>query len=43
MIESELPNIRIFLAEVTMEIGPKKYFLSILLWKISLGLIKLKI
>ena len=43
MIESELPNIRIFLAEVTMEIGQEKYFLSILLWKITLGLIKLKI
>ena len=39
MIESELLSIRIFLAKVTLKIGADKYLLSILFWKLILGLI----
>ena len=42
MIELELLSIRIFLVKVILKIGQEKYFLSILLWKLILGLIKFK-
>ena len=43
MIKSELLSIKIFLVKVTMKIGQEKYFLSILFWKLILGLINVNI
>ena len=43
MIELELLSIRIFLVKVILKIGQEKYLLSILFWKLILGLINLKI
>ena len=43
MIESELLSMGAFLVRVTMKIGQEKYLLSILLWKLILGHIKLMI
>ena len=42
MIESELLSIKIFLVKVTLNIGQEKELLSILFWKLILGLFKLK-
>ena len=39
MIKSELLSIKMFLVKVTMKIGREKYLLSILFWKLILGLI----
>ena len=41
MIESELLSIRKFLVKFTLKIGQEKYFLWILFWNLTLGLIKL--
>ena len=43
MIESELLSIRKFLVKFTLKIGQEKYFLWILFWNLTLGLIKLNI
>ena len=43
MIESELLCIRKFLVKFTLKIGQEKYFLWILFWNLTLGLIKLNI
>ena len=43
IIDSQLLIIRIFSVQVVLKIGQDKYLLSILVWKIILGLIKLKI
>ena len=43
MIKSELLSIKIFLVKVTMKIGQEKYLLSILFWKLILGLINVNI
>ena len=43
MIELRLQSIIIFLAKVTLKIGQAKWLLSILLWKLIPGDIKLKI
>ena len=43
MIESELLSIRKFLVKFTLKIGQGKYFLWILFWNLTLGLIKLNI
>ena len=43
MIKSGLLSIIIFLAKVTLKIGPEKYLLLILFWKPIIGLTKLKI
>ena len=43
MIESELLSMGAFLVRVTLKIGQEKYLLSILLWKLILGHIKLRI
>ena len=42
MIEPESQSIRIFLVTFTLKIGQEKYLLSILFWKLILGLIKLQ-
>ena len=42
MIDSEVLIMRIFLVKVTLKIGQGKYLLSILFWKLILGLMKLK-
>ena len=42
-IGSQLLSIWIFLIIVTLKIGQKKYLLSILIWKLILGYIKLNI
>ena len=41
MIESELLSIRKYLVKFTLKIGQEKYFLWILFWNLTLGLIKL--
>ena len=41
MIESELLSIRKFLVKFTLKTGQEKYFLWILFWNLTLGLIKL--
>ena len=43
MIESELLSIRKFLVKFTLKTGQEKYFLWILFWNLTLGLIKLNI
>ena len=43
MIELELVSIKIVLVKVTLKIGQEKYLLSILFWKLILGLINLNI
>ena len=43
MIVPELLSIRIFLVKFKLNIGQEKYLLSILFWKLILGVIKLKI
>ena len=43
MVELELLSIRIFLVKVTLKIGQENYLLSILFWKLILGLMNLKI
>ena len=43
MIEWELRSIRILLVKFIPKIGQEKYLLSILFWKLILGLIILKI
>ena len=43
MIESELLCIRKFLVKFTLKTGQEKYFLWILFWNLTLGLIKLNI
>ena len=43
MIDSELLNMRIFLVKVTLKTGQEKYLLSVLLWKLIFGHIKLKV
>ena len=39
MIESELLSMRLFLVKVILKIGQEKYLLSILFWKLILGVI----
>ena len=43
MIESELLGKRMFLVKITLKIGQEKNLVLILFWKVTLGLIKLKI
>ena len=43
MVELELLSIRIFLVKVTLKIGQENYLLSILFWKLIVGLMNLKI
>ena len=43
MIEPELLGIKIFVVKDTLKISQEKYLLSILCWKLIIGLIKSKI
>ena len=42
-MDSELLGIRISLVKIALKNGLEKYLLSILCWKLILGLIKIKI